>query len=142
MSASQNALMRTVSDDHCGFFNSNAKVNAKKVIDFLQYKKADVAKAANISSTTVRYEDNKIPKELQERLTEWAVTINLVAGFFKNDQNKTMLWFIMPNPLLGGVSPRDMIRMGRFKKLLIFIQTALNENQQSDMNEGLSTNEK
>jgi hypothetical protein len=40
-----------------------------------------------------------------------------------------MLWFKVPNPLLGDVAPRDMIRFGRYKKLLKFIQSALEENQ-------------
>lgn len=84
--------------------------------------------AANVPVYSVRYEPQKMPIELKERLTEWAVALNLVAGFFK-DQEKTILWFNIPNPLLGGMSPKDMIRVGRFKKLLNFIQTALDENQ-------------
>lgn len=69
-----------------------------------------------------------MPNELKERITEWAIALNLVAGFFK-DEKKTVLWFSMPNPLLGGMSPRDMIRVGRFKKLLKFIHNDLDENQ-------------
>src|ERR1043166_1415219 len=70
----------------------------------------------------------KMPLELKERLTEWATALNLVYGFFK-DKDKTILWFSIPNPLLGDMTPRDMIRVGRFKKLLNFIQTALEENK-------------
>lgn len=142
MAVSSKALMNTVSDDYCGFFNKGPKVDAKKVIDFLGYKKIDVVNATNISANNVRYEDNKIPKELQERLTEWAIAINLVAGFFKNNRDKTFLWFSMPNPLLGGMSPRDMIRVGRFKKLLNFIQTALDENQRENLDEQTSRQKK
>jgi uncharacterized protein (DUF2384 family) len=69
-----------------------------------------------------------MPKELQERLMEWAVALNLVAQFF-NDEQKTVLWFRTPNPLLGDMTPRDMIRVGRFRKLVRFIQTALSENE-------------
>lgn len=68
--------------------------------------------------------------DIENRLKEWAVAINLVAGFFK-DQDKTMLWFQTPNPLLGNVSPAEMIKMGRFLKLLRFIQTALEDNRKS-----------
>ena len=71
---------------------------------------------------------NIAPKELRENLAEWTTALNLVAEFFQ-DQKKTIIWFSMPNPLLDGMSPRDMIRVGRFKKLLNFIQTALDENQ-------------
>ena len=58
--------------------------------------------------------------------TEVAKTL---ADYLFNDENKTMLWFKVPNPLLGDVAPRDMIKLGRFKKLFKFIQSALNENR-------------
>jgi uncharacterized protein (DUF2384 family) len=76
---------------------------------------------------SVRY-DKKGSKDLKQRLAEWATALNLVANFFKDEQ-KTILWFNTPNPLLGNMTPRDMIRIGRFKKLLNFIQTALDENK-------------
>ena len=69
-----------------------------------------------------------MPQELSERLIEWATAINLVAGFFKNE-DKTMLWFNTPNPLLGEQTPKDMIRIGRSRKLIKFIRNALSENK-------------
>ena len=72
-----------------------------------------------------------MPKELQERVQEWAVALALVAQYFKNEQ-KTVLWFKTPNPLLGNITPRDMIRVGRFKKLRLFILDALSENERPD----------
>jgi hypothetical protein len=101
--------------------------DGKRVVNFLRYEKKDVAVASDIAVGSVRY-DQKMPEVLLERLTEWATAINLVGSFFQDEQ-RTMLWFQMPNPLLGGLAPRDMIRLGRFKKLLTFIQTALAENQ-------------
>ena len=64
----------------------------------------------------------------QDRIQEWAVALNLVAQFFRDEQ-KTVLWFKTPNPLLGDIAPRDMIRIGRFKKLRQFILQALSENE-------------
>lgn len=112
--------------DYFRFFN-NGEPDGKKVVDFLKYKKEDVSVAANVPVTSVRY-DEKMSEDLKERLVEWAIAINLVGTFF-NNHNKTILWFQISNPLLGGMSPRDMIRVGRFKKLLKFIQTALDENK-------------
>lgn len=127
MAFSQPSLFRTVPEkDYFHLFN-NGVVDGEKVVKLLKYKKQDVSVAANIPISSVRY-DEKMLAELEERLREWATALNLVAGYFK-DQEKTVLWFLMPNPLLGGMSPRDMIRVGRFKKLLNFIQTALDENQ-------------
>jgi hypothetical protein len=46
---------------------------------------------------------------------------------FFNDDVKTKLWFQTPNPMLGNVSPRDMIRLGRYNKLLRFVAQAMEE---------------
>lgn len=128
MASSGSSLFRTVpKEDYFHLFNSSGIPDGEKVVKLLKYKKEDVSVAANIPISSVRF-DNKMPTELKARLTEWATALNLVAGFF-NDQDKTILWFCIPNPLLGGMSPCDMIRVGRFKKLLNFIQTALDENQ-------------
>ncbi len=35
------------------------------------------------------------------------------------------LTFQVKNPALGGISPRDMIRFGRYQKLEKFVQNAL-----------------
>ena len=126
--SSQAALFNSVpATDYLHLFQ-DGKVDGQKVVRFLKYKKADVCVATNVPLASIRYDHNKIPAELEERLQEWAIAINLVQGFFQDSQ-KTMLWFSTPNPLLGSMSPRDMIRLGRFKKLLNFVQTALDENQ-------------
>ena len=51
-----------------------------------------------------------------------------VVGFFEGDVNRAALWFRLPNPLLGDVSPRDMIRYGRYAKLQQFVVEALADN--------------
>jgi len=67
-------------------------------------------------SASVRF-DQKIPKEVLDRLKEIANICGLVAQFFGGDIAKTALWFKTVNPLLGNISPRDMIRYGRYEKL-------------------------
>jgi uncharacterized protein (DUF2384 family) len=99
-----------------------------KIVRLLDFKKNDVARASNIAVQSVRYDHPRMPKELEDRLKEWAVALNLVAQFF-GDETKTVLWFKTPNPLLGDMTPRDMIRIGRFRKLRRFIQNALSENE-------------
>ena len=42
-------------------------------------------------------------------------------------ETKTKLWFQTPNPMLGNVSPRDMIRLGRYNKLVRFVTQAMEE---------------
>jgi hypothetical protein len=121
------SLFRTVhTDDHLSLFSSG-HTDYQKVVKLLDFSKSDVAKASSIPSISVRY-DQKIPKELADRLEEWAVALAMVAQYFQDGQ-KTILWFKTRNPLLGNVAPRDMIRIGRFKKLQRFIQNALDENE-------------
>lgn len=120
------ALFQSVPErDYCEFFEEG-NLDGGKVVDFLNYKKKDVSSATGVPIRSIRY-DLKIPAELHERLLEWATAINLVAGYFNNIE-KTVLWFQIPNPLLGNISPREMIRFGRFKKLFKFIQSTINEN--------------
>lgn len=123
----ETALFNSIpSEDRMQLF-FKGKPEGKKIVDVLNYKKQDVSLATGIPLASIRY-DIKMPTELRERLVEWAIALNLVAEYF-NDVEKSVLWFQVPNPLLGNMTPRDMIRLGRFKKLFKFIQTALDENR-------------
>lgn len=101
--------------------------NLANVPKFLDLEKDDISKAANISKMSVRY-DTRIPAELEKFLSEVAIVCELVADHFDGDIKKTALWFKIENPALGGISPRDMIRYGRFKKLKEFIQNQMEGN--------------
>jgi len=122
------ALFQTVpKEDYLSLFPSG-DTDYEKVVGLLDFRKKDVARASNVALHSVRYDPPKMPKELQDRIQEWAIALNLVAQFFKDEQ-KTVLWFKTPNPLLGDIAPRDMIKIGRFKKLRQFILQALSENE-------------
>lgn len=127
MPSAQPTLFNSVPDKDIGKFFKNGEVDGQRVVEALRFKKEDVSVASGVPITSIRY-DAKMPLELRERMVEWATAINLVGSHF-NDLDKTMLWFQVSNPLLGGMAPRDLIRVGRFKKLLKFIQTALDENK-------------
>ncbi len=99
-----------------------------RIAAFLEFKKEDISKATGVSLSSVRY-DEKMPSELRDRIREWATLLNLVAEHFHGDDKKTVSWFITLNPLLGNVTPRDMIRFGRYKKLFKFVVTAIAENK-------------
>lgn len=57
-------------------------------------------------------------------MDEIASLIDIVSSDFGGDQEKTAAWFRAKNPLLGDVSPRDMIRLGRHDRLRKFIEQA------------------
>lgn len=124
------ALFSTVpAHDHLGFYADQA-LKSKAVAQFLDLEKADVARIANVATASVRF-DEKIPKDVLDRLVEIANVCALVAEFFEGDAHKTALWFKTPNPQFGGVSPRDMIRYGRYKKLLQFVLAAREDNREA-----------
>jgi len=96
----------------------------KKVAEFLELSRSDISKAMKMDKDHVRF-DEQITKDLKRRLYEIANICELMAGYFNGDNEKTALWFRIKNPALGGISPRDMIRYGRYKKLELFIRNAL-----------------
>lgn len=124
------ALFETVPKQDYLTLYPSGQTDYQRVVELLDFKKKDVARASNVALHSVRYDPPKMPRELEDRIQEWAVALNLVAQFFKDEQ-KTVLWFKTPNPMLGDVPPRDMIKIGRFKKLRQFILQALSENEKS-----------
>jgi hypothetical protein len=121
------ALFDTVPPDLMGS-GLGSSFNAKSVQSFLSLKKEDVSHIADVSPKSVRFDDAK-PVPVRERLQEIANTINLVARFFGGDVDKTGTWFKTRNPLLGDISPRDMIRLGRFDRLRKFIWLAMGDKE-------------
>ena len=95
----------------------------KRIADFAKLSKADLGKLAGVAKSSVRFDAN-IPEPVAERLREIANIANLIAEFFAGDAQKVGLWFELPNPVLGNVSPRQMIRIGRYKRLLNFVMDA------------------
>jgi hypothetical protein len=49
----------------------------------------------------------------------------IVNNYFKGNDEKTILWFKTKNPLLGGIAPIEMIKNGRSKKLLSFVESCV-----------------
>jgi len=62
------------------------------------------------------------PYELQRRVNKYHKKVERVLGYAKG-----ILWFETPNPLLGGISPLDMIKIGRHEKLFKFIDNQIAE---------------
>ena len=133
--ATSAALFNTVApQDYLGFWADHT-FRAREVADFLDLDKRDVAKVASVAPASVRF-DEKMPRVVLERLQEIANVCDLVAHIFGGDVRKTTLWFKTRNPLLGNISPRDMIRFGRYQRLQRFIQDAIAETLAADAESG------
>lgn len=99
-------------------YRKDGTTDPKLVADFISLQNQDVAKISDISLNSVRYEPGRIPINIQTRMAEIANICELVAEHFDGDPERTVLWFKSKNPILGGLTPRDMIRFGRYQKLI------------------------
>jgi len=124
---SQADLFRTVPNSDPLSFWSNHGCDYKGVSEFLDLGRNELSKLAGVSKQSVRF-DEKIPNDLRDRLDQIANTITLVAEYFEGDVRKTSIWFNTPNPALGEISPRDMIRFGKYVRLNKFVQQARQAN--------------
>jgi hypothetical protein len=95
----------------------------KRIAELTKLSKTDLGKISQVAKSSVRF-DAHIPEPVAERLREIANIANLVAEFFAGDAQKTALWFEIANPMLGNISPRTMIRLGKYKRLLGFVLQA------------------
>ena len=125
--ASSGIFSNVASKDFLALFD-DGRPKYKEIMRVFEFQKQDVARATGVAPSSVRW-DEQVPAEVRERFREWANLLNLVAQFFEGDAKKTVLWFTLPNPSLGNIAPRDMIRFGRSKRLMQFVVNALAENR-------------
>lgn len=114
----------TPKSNHLNFFHGEGRaLDLKAPVTFLKFNKREIARATGVPIHSVRY-DERAPADLRRHLYEIATICEHVASYFNGDAAKTALWFNLPNPQFGDLSPRQMIRLGRFKKLLRFVLDA------------------
>jgi hypothetical protein len=124
MSGHAEAIFQTVPKNNLlGLLLPGGRVDVQGTKDFLEFTKDDIASATSVPGSSVRF-DHRMPTEVRDRMIEIATICELVAEHL-GSREKAALWFKISNPLLGNISPRDMLRMGRFKKLQRFIVEAL-----------------
>lgn len=106
-------------DDFLHFYRGG-QPDYERIADVAKLSKTDLAKIAQVAKSSVRF-DAQIPEPVAQKLRDIANIANIVAEFFDGDAQKVGLWFEITNPMLGNVSPRDMIRIGRYQHLLNFV---------------------
>lgn len=57
---------------------------------------------------------------------QYKACLKALNMFFKDESTKIQ-WMLTINPFLGNISPIDMLKVGRFDKLINFIYTQLEE---------------
>ena len=123
MSVNTQQLFNTIPKGDPLHFWANHGLDYNRLSEFLDLDKSALSKLAGVSKNSVRF-DERIPRDLKDRMEQIAIICSLVAEYFSGDAEKTALWFRTINPMLSNISPRDMIRLGRYKKLQKFINTA------------------
>jgi hypothetical protein len=126
MSYTSSIFANVARHDSLNFWR-DGMVDGRRVTEFLDITPQDLSRIAHVAKASVRYDD-RMPPQVRDRLGLIANICNLVFEFF-GDEAKTALWFKTANPMLGGVSPRDMIRFGRYNKLLRFVTEALEQGE-------------
>ena len=104
-------------------FGQGPSFDPQGVNDFFQFEKSEVSRITEVSEDSVRFDD-AAPLQLRARFEEIANLVNAVAETFDGNTEKTRVWFNTCNPTLGDISPRDMIRLGRYERLHKFIAQA------------------
>ena len=124
----QQILLNTI-PQHSPFWNQESKdLDYKKIArTFFDRKEKRIGQLTGVDKKSVRY-DSKMPTEVKVFLQFMATIFHLVYKYFDHDFNKTKMWFELPNPMMGGrITPKTMIYIGRHKKLLQIISSALQE---------------
>jgi hypothetical protein len=112
-----------IAPDILNLWDDQGVADYKRIAELWHLSKSDISKISDVAASSVRF-DVHIPQQVAERLHELANIANLVAEFFQGDAHKVGLWFELANPMLGNISPRTMIRAGRYKRLLNFVLDA------------------
>ena len=118
-------LFETVAEQDYFGFGEGTHFHPERVSEVLDLQKAEVSKMTSVPASKIQYGD--LPEEVRDHLEQIAIVCNLVAQMLGGSPQKTVLWFRTKNPLLGDVSPRDMVRLGRFDRLRRFIVGAMSE---------------
>src|SRR5882672_2363257 len=117
---SRASIVRHIASEDVLHLYTDGRPDYKRIAELAKLSKADLGKLSQVAKSSVRF-DAHIPEPVAQRLREIANIANLVGEFFAGDAQKVGLWFEIANPMLGNVSPRDMIRIGRYKRLLNFV---------------------
>lgn len=128
MSTTGGGTFFNVPQDFQAILDEKGRVDFQKVSDFLDFDKKEIAQAAKIPRSKVKF-GARMPGELKKRMLEWARLLSLVAYVFQGDAAKTGTWFSTATEFLGGFAPRDYIQFGRADKLEQIIVHAIEEDR-------------
>lgn len=76
--------------------------------------------------------DSKLPLKHESKANPKNITyqqvLKEIIEFFNYDKDKALVWYMTKNPLLGDISPFEMVKIGKGQKLMKFIRSQLDGN--------------
>ena len=118
----QPQIFNTVAKKNIFNLYNNNKIDYQAVADKMNFNRQEVAKAVRIDLSSVKYEETKIPDEMKVFFQAMILLLNTTHQYLQ-DENKVIQWLDAPNTSCGGYSPKDMIRMGQYKKLVNIVSS-------------------
>ena len=105
-------------NDIFGLYNKNkGHLKYKAVADTIKFNRQEVSKATHTNISAVKYQENEIPDTIKEFFINITWLLHTTHEYLK-DKDKVIQWLDSPNPTCGGFSPKDMLLMGQYKKLV------------------------
>ena len=105
-------------NDIFGLYNKNkGHLKYQAVANTINFNRQEVSKATRININAVKYKEDEIPDKIKEFFISITWLLHTTHTYLK-DKDKVIKWLDSPNPACGGYSPKDMIRMGQYKKLV------------------------
>ena len=98
-------------------FYHGRRVDLKKMALFLSLSPQQMASVIGSRKSVSSFDALRLAPSAQKRVNEIANLCEVVAHNFGGDVEKTALWFEMKNPMLGDLSPRDMLLFQRHELL-------------------------
>ena len=93
------------------------RIRYKAVATAINFNRQEISKATRINISAVKYKESEIPAKIKEFFMAMTWLLYTTHAHLQN-KDKVLQWLDSPNPSCGGFSPKDMIRMGQYKKLV------------------------
>jgi hypothetical protein len=117
-----NQILNSLPQNKLGLYNESGEVLIDNTCEFLELSKAELASALGVSYDQIR--QARLTGKARDRVEQLASALGYVADAFDGDLKKTLFWIRTPNLNFGGLSPRQLIIRGKYKKVIDFIISA------------------
>jgi hypothetical protein len=106
-----------------GLLTEEGKASPTETAEFLEISLNKLAKALGVD--TLR--QDRLGPMAEKKLQDLAVSLEVIAQSFGGNKTKARYWINTPNLHLGGAIPRDLILIGKYRKVVEFVEAVRDE---------------